>query len=498
MNIRTLLLGKTDFKDQYEINPDVEWNYEAKLDPDDKEYDVVLIERMISDEEADILQKITRAYCLFFIEGTLMTTKMRFLNESRCGRELKLDELKDFLSKGIRNYFGRPYGEKFDQHRLIISPNFKGSVKINGYTEVSLNGFFGDDMRQVAFYNGNIPIEAGQAIDLWPEFEKDPGVGIELKLTQFGAGRISEVEKEWIFSEEDMKNVLTIENPDKGGPVFASFNACGEGNLKIISLHDRYSRRGRGYFLPGGKRKVSSEREELFTYFDPGDMKPPLCVYFSGYKTLEGFEGYFMMRHMGHPFLLISEARLEGGDFYLGSKEYEEMVISSIRSCMDKLGFNNNDLILSGLSMGTFGAMYYASFLKPGNIIIGKPLLSLGNVAKNERIERPGGFPTSLDVLFKEYGSLNDDAVLEMNNRFWDRFDSADWSGVTFYISYMIEDDYDKDAYERLLLHMKAGSRIIGSGLHGRHNDDTRGIVNWFVKQYRKISDRIRTENEQR
>jgi accessory secretory protein Asp2 len=201
---------------------------------------------------------------------------------------------------------------------------------------------------------------------------------------------------------------------------------------------------------------------------------------------------------MGHPFLLISEARLEGGDFYLGSKEYEEMVISSIRSCMDKLGFNNNDLILSGLSMGTFGAMYYASFLKPGNIIIGKPLLSLGNVAKNERIERPGGFPTSLDVLFKEYGSLNDDAVLEMNNRFWDRFDSADWSGVTFYISYMIEDDYDKDAYERLLLHMKAGSRIIGSGLHGRHNDDTRGIVNWFVKQYRKISDRIRTENEQR
>ena len=35
--------------------------------------------------------------------------------------------------------------------------------------------------------------------------------------------------------------------------------------------------------------------------FHPGDLKPPLNVYFSGYRTAEGFEGYFMMKRMNAP-----------------------------------------------------------------------------------------------------------------------------------------------------------------------------------------------------
>ena len=77
-------------------------------------------------------------------------------------------------------------------------------------------------------------------------------------------------------------------------------------------------------------------------YFDPGDMKPPLNVYFSGYKTQEGFEGFYMMRNMGTPFLLISEARLEGGAFYLGDKEYENLIVSGIQDCLKQLGFDNS------------------------------------------------------------------------------------------------------------------------------------------------------------
>ena len=33
-------------------------------------------------------------------------------------------------------------------------------------------------------------------------------------------------------------------------------------------------------------------------------MKPPLNVYFSGYRTAEGFEGYYMMKRMNAPFYL--------------------------------------------------------------------------------------------------------------------------------------------------------------------------------------------------
>jgi accessory secretory protein Asp2 len=272
------------------------------------------------------------------------------------------------------------------------------------------------------------------------------------------------------------------------GPIFVSLQAKGRGELDIIALHDRYSRKDHGYFLPGGERFVTSNREELFCYFDPGDFKPPLNVYFAGYKTLEGFEGLGMMKRLGCPFLLVSEARLEGGCFYMGSREYERMVRNAIRHYMDELQFTSDQVILSGLSMGTFGALYYGCDILPHAMILGKPLASIGNVAVNERLLRPGGFPTSLDVVMKVCADTSDEAVRGLNEKFWSRFTSADWEHSKFVVSYMIEDDYDADAYEMLISHLHSvGVQVYGKGIHGRHNDNTGAIVSWFVSQYQKI-----------
>lgn len=233
---------------------------------------------------------------------------------------------------------------------------------------------------------------------------------------------------------------------------------------------------------------MTSEREEIFCYFDPGDRKPPLNVYFSGYKTLEGFEGYNMMRGMGCPFLLVAEARLEGGCFYMGSEEYESMLAAAIRRYMGELGFTPAQVILSGLSMGTFGALYYGCDIMPHAMILGKPLASIGNVAANERLLRPGGFPTSLDVLHYLCGSTDKAAVERLNGRFWNKFDGTDWSRSKFVVSYMLEDDYDMDAYAMLLSHLQSeGVQVYGKGLHGRHNDNTGGIVNWFSGQFERL-----------
>jgi accessory secretory protein Asp2 len=52
----------------------------------------------------------------------------------------------------------------------------------------------------------------------------------------------------------------------------------------------------------------------------------------------------------------------------------------------------------------------------------------------------------------------------------------------------MIEDDYDMDAYRTILSHLGMGEvEVLGKGIHGRHNDNTNGIVTWFVGQYRRI-----------
>ena len=57
-------------------------------------------------------------------------------------------------------------------------------------------------------------------------------------------------------------------------------------------MHKRWSRLDFGDFILGGHRYTDAERNEFIYYFNPGDLKPPLNVYFSGYRPAEGFEAF--------------------------------------------------------------------------------------------------------------------------------------------------------------------------------------------------------------
>lgn len=253
-------------------------------------------------------------------------------------------------------------------------------------------------------------------------------------------------------------------------------------------MHDRYSRLNIGYFLPGGERIISSQGEEIFTYLDKGDCKPPLAIYFSGYRKQEGFEGYNMMRKLGCPFMLITDPRLEGGAFYIDNADLEEKLFNNIKKTINEMKFKKSDVIISGMSMGTFGSLYFGSKLGPHALILAKPLTELGVVAENERLLRPGVFPTSLDLLLKNYGSLSKKSVEEFDKRLWKKFDKADWSNTKFIISYLYEDDYDTDGYKNILEHLKSeGVEVYGKGSHGHHNDNHESVVGWFLSQYRLI-----------
>lgn len=482
-------MGNEDLSLRLHIPDYVEWNNINDLkDATERSYDVCVLNRCINEKEARILLKKIRAYTLFLLDDVQVDQWTTWICTSRRARVLDIQTLQEFINEDIHLFYSYTYGEKYDPHSLSISQSFKGNVFWDGFSGVELEGDYGNDFYQVAYWRGNIPVFKNQSIDFWLEYEKDDSVSIPLKIEQFQSGSLSTLQNRWIFSEEDLESVVSITNKKMDGPFFVSLLAKGKGKLKIVGLHDRHSRKEYGSFLPGGIRKVTSKREEVFMYFDPGDMKPPLNVYFSGYKTQEGFEGFYMMRNMGAPFLLISESRLEGGAFYLGDKEYENLIVSGIEDCLNQLGFDRSQLILSGLSMGTFGALYNGCKLRPHAILLGKPLASLGDIARNERISRPGGFPTSLDVLVKNYGDMSEKSIDALNHRFWDLFDQTDWSQTKFIVSYMLEDDYDMTAYNRLISHIDdIGVEIIGKGVHGRHNDDTYSIVAWFKNQYEGI-----------
>lgn len=195
-----------------------------------------------------------------------------------------------------------------------------------------------------------------------------------------------------------------------------------------------------------------------------------------------------MMKSLGAPFLLLADPRLEGGAFYMGSKEYEKQIEKIIRDCLDELGFNEKQLILSGISMGSTGALYFSPDLLPYQVIVGKPLTNIGSIAFNEKYHRPGGFPTSLDVLQGLTGGTDQEHIKIADDIFWNKFDRADFSDTRFAISYMREDDYDGTGYEDLVRHLSSKEvTIYGKGMTGRHNDNTKGVVEWFRSRYVRV-----------
>lgn len=467
-----------------------EWTFDPsleKLEGEREEYDVCLVGHPLTDRECDLLMSRVRAYSLFFLSDLTMTEKMQHLLQCRVGTMLSSEDLENFLEEDLKDYFHKPYGQKVFLSSLEISPFFQGRIHWEGMTECQLEGDFGDDLQQLAFWRMNMPLYSDQPLEIWFEYDRSESAEIVLEVELYAGDEEASLLDQWTLSEEDLKSPYVLESMNSGY-LFFHLKARGKGRISIISLHIRFSRHKKGLFLPGGQRFVTKGKEEFFYYFDPGDCKPPLSVYFSGYRTQEGFEGYYMLRKLGCPFLLISDPRLEGGAFYLGDQEYEEGILSVIDHYLDFLGFDPKNLILSGMSMGTFGALYYGTYLRPAYIILAKPLENLGSIAQAERLERPGGFPTSLDVQWKRMHSLSRKDSDEMDQSFWKRFSSADWSKTTFSVAYKIEDDYDRSGYQDLLLHLRSnGVRLIGQGRHGRHNDNSGESISFFLRQYRMI-----------
>ena len=488
-----LQLGKENWNKLYQLPSNVRLDHvECLTKPPEKPYDICFLDREPLEKEIEILPREIKAYTLFITDkiyerDTGLTDRTKWLCKCKKAKCIPSEDVQDFLRQEAGYYYPQPYGEKFALQDIEIAHGFSGKIRWNGNYSVTLEGDFGKDFRQAVCWRYNILLPRGQSLDLWIEYRKNKNVNIIIRIVSYVRRGIAQISNQWEFNEEDLENVIQIQGGETDDVLFVSLSARGQGALEVIALHSRYSRGKHGYFLPGGERYVSSEREEAFCYFDPGDLKPPLNVYFSGYKTKEGFEGYYMMKGMESPFLLLSEPRLEGGGFYMGTPEYERLFVDMIKKYMKELGFNSEQVILSGLSMGTFGAMYYACDIRPHAVIVGKPLASIGNVAANEKYLRPGGFPTALDVLCHQCGSLDESAVEKLNKKFWVKFDAADWGNSKFIVSYMLEDDYDTNAYHMLLSHLKSeGVQIFGKGIHGRHNDNTNAIVNWFVTQYKK------------
>lgn len=390
-------------------------------------------------------------------------------------------------------FYNGSLGYKFDFDGTQVDPSFKGTIKQLGHNYLEIVDNNVEDYQKVASWGHVLGVAKNSIWEIRTEFKRNtPTTNVRLRISL-----ISAITTQIYYSTEvdndDLKDLIPLNVDENGAFILVELLVKGENiDLTMEAVTVNQSRDGRGTLLIGEDVEIDDEAmgEPLYHYFDPGDFKPPLLVYFSGFRFNPGVEGMFMMRGLKAPTLLIEDFRIAGGSFYVGGKKLENQIIDLIQSTLKRLGFKSNEVILSGLSMGTFAALYYSSFLNPDWVIVGKPLASLGDIAANERINRPDNFPTSLDVVLRLTGGIADENIKQANDIFWNPFTKSDHSKTNFVIVYMKEDDYDGTAFDKLdsfLRKHSPTSKVIHKGFTGRHNDQTNALIGWFLNQYRNV-----------
>lgn len=485
-NIKVLQIGGKNKQKELEIPTNVEWIY-MKSDQLDfnsgDRFDVVLIEEELDDLELGIIDAYVDAYHLLINDHYKLHYKNHPFASRKCAVYYRETDLKNMVKKFPIHYFSGQEGYAVDLSELHVNMSHK--VRVEGKSTLIISGTF-ENTELVSLKRG-FPIKKDEPMEVWIEYKKSKGMKLSVQAFEIQEGSVSNIIKTWNFANEDLKKPLSFTS-HVNGSINMIIYASGEGSIQLGDIHIRRSRQGAGAFLVGGKLHKDASRAEFISYFDPGNLKPPLNVYFSGYRTAEGFEGYYMMKSLKHPFLLIGDPRLEGGSFYIGLQDYEDKIQKVIKKTLESCGFTSDQLLLSGLSMGSFGALYYGAKLSPHGIIVGKPLVNLGTMAGNETLFRPGGFPTSFDVLKNNTHALTSEAIQNLNQKFWQVFDQAKFHQTKLVISYMRQDDYDRNAFENLVEHTKEKDVLIyGKGIEGRHNDNTSAIVKWFITQYKYV-----------
>ena len=495
---KILQIGVDNWAHHYEIPENMDWYYFCPNSPlalrKMMEMDSITNFHAILVEDGQHIRDLMpfvhhiEPYTLLYSQD-FQTTDSAILDllKQRCALAIDFSNPQQLLKDLSTSLFGGGYGGKLKPFTIKIHPSSSIQVSYQGFEYVTLEGNFGDEFQQVAYWSYNFLVEKNGPIELWLEYEKSENVDFRFRIQKIVSGSISDMTEDLSYTEKDIEKAIVIEQ-DYDAYLSVSVEARGNGRLQLGSLHQRWSRKQFGKFFLGGNILHDSKREEINYFFHPGDFKPPLAVYFAGYRTAEGFEGYYMMKNLGCPFLLFSDPRINGGAFYLGSEELESKIKATIQYYLDYLGLTSKELILSGLSMGTFPALYYGASFEPQAILVGKPLANIGTIANRGRLAAPGVFNTAYDILRHQAGGISPQHMLELDQRFWKIFKQADFSKTTFGLSYMKDEDMDPQAYEQLVTYLcNTGAKILSKGTAGRHNDDTATNVAWVLHFYRMV-----------
>lgn len=493
--ISVLQVGVSDWSKKFSLPDQLKWNFitvekaQKKLLLKDgfKPRVLMLTDLEQLDDLNETIRKTAPVYAVLYPqEQKSISPKIVDFLKNKRAVAVSLKDPTKLLKKIALSFFDNQSGIKLGVNNIEINPAFNGTQTYHGNSSLELDSNYGSEYRPLVYWRNSMYVDPGKRVEVWLEYLKEESVNLKLQFFETANGSTENEQPTWTLSEQQLQQPEILErthNEKNGSYLNAVLWIKGQGKIEISSLHFRWSRYEFGNLIVGGQRMVDRFRQEFFYYFDPGDLKPPLNVYFAGYRSLEGFEGYGMLKKLGAPFLLFTDPRLEGGNFYIGSQEYEQKLLGVIKKVVAELGFTQQQIILSGISMGTFAALYYGSFLKAHAIILGKPLINLGLIAENNRLLRPQEFDTSLDILMS--GKAKGSSSKDLNHYIWRKLLQGNFKETVIAAAYMKNDDYDGLAFKQLVHQLQPQQvKILGKGWIGRHNDNTPAIISWFLNQY--------------
>ncbi|MDK7303543.1 MULTISPECIES: accessory Sec system protein Asp2 [Aerococcus] len=502
---RVLQIGYSDWSQGIAFKNEVDWTfvlntefdefYQRALEEDtlpERPYSLVLLTAPMDALFVDKLLPLMEAYSVLIdrqFESYYTSPDFKLLFSMKKAQFIEVKNIAETVIELAKVFFDANYGERRGIKDIVIQPNFFGNFRYEGNNYIVFNLNHLKEMTPLFYWRRYTISTIDRYLDIWLEYLKDESVDLQLTITYIREGSRNQIVQRLTYGPEQVKKRILLDPPEN---TYASFSLAvkGNGQLKIGPLHFRHSRKKWGDYLPGGQIISDNNREEFAFYYNPGNLKPPLNVYFSGYRTAEGFEGFPMMKNMDHPFILINDLRSEGGAFYRASAEYEANIVGKIIEVLEELNFTKDQLILSGMSMGTYGALYYSTILDPFAVILSRPIVYLGNVTKNQRLRRPNNlFQTAMDLTLR-FGNQEDleEDLNHLDRMLIPKLRHSQYTQSIFAMVYMSHEDYDDKAYHSLLENLSSKPiKIISKSVMGRHNDNGPRVVSWFRNQYKRI-----------
>lgn len=488
MNV--LQLGDKDLSTTYTLPEGIVWHFND-FDPKAKkqlDYGALIITSKpdFTEKEWEKLHWLIDPYCVFYKSGldSELDQVGQYFLKSQAAQLLPEGDLQQFINDLPIKYFRGQSGARYSPTELLINDHFVNDYSTIDAHHLKMTVNTGSQWVNVGALSKSVVIDPQRMVNFWLEREIISGsVNIRLRLFVQNNGSDGDPNNNYVLDmDSDEEQGLNVKPSNDFRFVNVDFEMKGTGTVTIGNLHLRWDRCGAGEFLPGGKRLVDPKTHEDIAYiYNPGDLKPPLNVYFSGARGKEGFEAYPLMRHTHAPSLLFTDMRMSIGAFYTG-KFFEQQIQSTIERTLKRLGFNKQDCVVNGISMGTYPAMKIGARIQAGVINVSKPIANLGHVAARGRLERPGNFDTIFDIDGQLLPTLSLKQLHQLDDSFWKEMSHCDLSHTRMFMAYMINDDYDNQAIDKWkhCPAIKKAKQFTYKGFPGRHNDDPNSI-NWLV-----------------